>query len=77
MTTTIKEFDRLVFKKNQQVAKRRVIKVRLANAALVLHRETCKNCKSEFEQYMEAKAFHDAGKETENLMSNLLSKSLH
>lgn len=78
MTTTQKQLDKLAFKKSQMVFRRTVIKGRLLKAKQMAHLETCPKCRKAFDSYMQAQDFAAAaGKETENLMNSLLSKSLH
>jgi predicted anti-sigma-YlaC factor YlaD len=72
----IKQLDRLVFKKNQQVFKREIIKKRLLKAGFMAHLGSCSSCRANFDHLMEAQAFEAAGAEASSLMTSLLSKRL-
>jgi hypothetical protein len=77
MTVTIKQLEKLSFKKNQALYRIKVIKERLRQAAFMAHIKTCKQCQKRFAMIQHMKDSERAREATENLMSSLISKSLH
>jgi hypothetical protein len=66
----VKQFNALILAHKQQMAKRKIIKTRLAKIEAAEHRKTCDSCRMMWELQKQFEAEHDAAVQADKAISS-------
>lgn len=66
----VKQFNALLFTVKQQIAKRKIIKDRLAEKAAAEHRKTCDSCRMVWELQKQFEAEHAAAVQADKAINS-------